>query len=90
MEKIIELLKKALDNARIMAIVEFDAELYVFSSALQALVRQAEAYVAKKKSRNSKKANVDEYMSLVRESLRMVKITDARIAQLTKGDGHVG
>lgn len=89
MEKILGLLRKALENSRVLAVVEFDPELYVFSTALQALVRKAEEYVAKKKT---KKASVStrEYNDFVAESLRMVECA-GRLASLAhmKGDRHV-
>jgi hypothetical protein len=89
-EKILGLLRKALENSRVLAVVEFDPELYVFSTALQALVRKAEEYVTKKKT---KKASVSarEYNAFVAESLRMVECA-WRISgsAYRKGDQHVG
>lgn len=45
-----ELLDKAMQNARILAIVEFDPGLFLFTSALQQLIRKGQEVLKKKKT----------------------------------------
>jgi hypothetical protein len=56
METILSLLDKAMQNARLLAIVEFDPSLFLFTSALQALVRKGQDYL-KNKTGNKKTAS---------------------------------
>ncbi len=57
MDKILEMLNKAMNNARILAIVEFDPGLFLFTSALQALIRKGQDYLARQKA--NKKSGAD-------------------------------
>lgn len=54
MDKILEMLNKAMENARILAIVQFDPALFLFTSALQMLIRKGQEYQANK---NKKRAS---------------------------------
>jgi hypothetical protein len=53
MEKVLELLRRAMEQARIVSVLTFDPELFLFTSALQIVVRKAEDYVKSKKRKAS-------------------------------------
>ena len=57
MDKILEMLNKAMNNARILAIVEFDPGLFLFTSALQVLIHKGQDYLARQKA--NKKSGAD-------------------------------
>lgn len=61
MDKILEMLNKAMNNARILAIVEFDPGLFLFTSALQALIHKGQDYLARQKSNKKTGADLQEW-----------------------------
>lgn len=61
MDKILEMLNKAMSNARILAIVEFDPALFLFTSALQLLIRKGQDYLARQKANKRSSADLQEW-----------------------------
>jgi hypothetical protein len=57
-ETILSLLDKAMQNARLLAIVEFDPALFLFTSALQLLIRKGQDYLKNKKENKKTAADI--------------------------------
>ena len=58
METVLELLRKAMQNARMLAVIQFDPALFLFTSALQVVITKAEAHLAKNKHKASESKKI--------------------------------
>jgi len=58
METVLELLRKAMQNARMLAVLQFDPALFLFTSALQVVITKAEAHLAKSKHKASESKRI--------------------------------
>jgi hypothetical protein len=66
MEAILELLEKAMRNARMLAVLQFDPSLFLFTSALESVIRQGRNHLkSKKKKAYLEKAFVDKALVLL-------------------------